>query len=164
MTKQVALYIKENITYYSKIKTKNRYTGVKAKAWGILSDYVRMRDWIKYRTSVSSGLLIDNWKNGDAGHYISMGSNGALIGFCDMNVHLQGSNENRQSSAHTGAYFRDELVRRYGESLLAELNIIKNKTVKADDWYFIERIEYIYKLFKQLKVKYPHIQFPNYLD
>jgi len=163
MTKQVSAYIKANIPYYGKIKTKSRYSGVKAKAWAIISDYVRCRDFYKYGTCVSSGTRIKHWKDGDGGHYISMSGHGAYIGFHDMNVHLQGANENRQSSAHSGAYYRDELVRRYGKELLKELDAAKNKIVKADDWYFIERIEDIYKKFQLLKQQFPNGDYPDYI-
>lgn len=66
-----------------------RYKKVKGKAWKILSDYVRMRDFIIYRRCVSCGKTINDWKDGDAGHFISMGGHGALTGFNDDNVHLQ---------------------------------------------------------------------------
>lgn len=162
--KQVKAHIKKYLPYYGKIGTKNRYTGVKAKAWGITSDYVRMRDFLKYRRCVSSGTPIANWKDHDAGHYYSMGGHGAYLGFHHLNIHLQGANENRQGSAHSGAYFRDELVRRYGEELITELTQAKNTTVKADDWYFIEKIKEMYGRFQELKKEHPNADYPRYLD
>lgn len=164
MTIQTKKYIKENIPYYGKIgPSKGRYKGIKGKAWDILSDYVRMRDWLRYKTSVSSGVRIEHWRDGDAGHYYSMSGHGAYLGFYELNIHLQGSMENKIGSAHSGAYYQQELVRRYGTKLLLDLAKYKNETVKADDWYFLERIEYIYGLFQELKKEYPNADYPKYI-
>jgi len=150
--------------YYPKITRKYRYTNqIKDRAWAILSDYVRMRDFLIYKKCISSGNEIQNWRNCDAGHYISMGGHGALIGFYDMNIHAQSKHDNHLSSMHTGARFRDELVRRYGTDIVKHLDSIKDKTVKADDFFFIGKIKEIYEKFSALMDKYPNCDYPDYM-
>lgn len=164
MTKQVREALK-NIPYYKGITRKYRYTNpVKDKAWGILSDYVRCRDFLKYGTCVSSGKRIIDWKATDAGHFYSMGGHGTAIGFYHLNIHAQSKNDNQLGSMHTGANYEKELVRRYGKKLLDELKVINQQTVEADDWYFIEKIKQIYSLFKELQSEHNGFDFPKYLD
>jgi len=160
MNKQLKLAIKE-VVYYTKILTKSRYSGVKAKAWAIISDFVRMRDFILYGTCVSCGKRITDYRNGDAGHYITMGGHGALIGFCTDNIHLQCKHCNQNSGADIGAEFEREIIRRGVD--IKYLNILKNNSTKADDWFFLDLIIKTYKQFKDLKKKYPNFQYPDYL-
>lgn len=166
MTKQVKAYIKEHLPYYGSIgPSKGRYKDVKGKAWDILSDYVRCRDWLKYGTCVSSGASIGiDWRNSDAGHFHSMAGHGAKLGFHEMNIHMQGKNENQLGSMASGAYYKETLIARYGNELIVELEFMKNETVKADDWYFIGRIEAIMNKFLDLKDEFPNfLNFPKYI-
>lgn len=164
MTKQSKAYIKEKLPYYGKIgPSKGRYKGIKDKAWTILSDYVRMRDWLHYGACVSSGKVISHWRDGDAGHYYSMGGHGAYLGFWEMNVHLQSPIDNKVGSAHSGAYYKEELIRRYGQKLIDDLVRYKNETVKADDFFFLARIEDLYEKFKELKTEFPDADMPKYI-
>lgn len=152
-----------SLPYYGKIKGKGKYSGVKAKAWGILSDYVRMRDFIKYKTCISSGEIILDWKYCDPGHYFTMGGHGALIGFHDMNIHAQSKSDNVWGGMEAGARYKEGLIKRYGNDILTELERIKNQSVKADDWFFLEKIKEIYQKFKQLKKDYPEYDYPEYM-
>lgn len=162
---QVLKDILKDIPYYTKIgPSKGRYKGVKDKCWTILSDYTRCRDWIIYKTCISSNKPIGHWRDSDAGHYYSMSGHGAYLGFNEMNIHMQSPNENRQGSAHSGAIYRDNLEKRYGKELLEYLSKARNESVKADDFFFIERIQKIHGLFAELKRKYPNaIDYPPYL-
>lgn len=162
MTKQAQKYIKENLPYFTKINAL-RYTGIKGKAWRILTDYCRQRDFIKYGVCVSCGKSIQNWKECDGGHYIAMGGHGALIGFSEKNVNLQCSFCNLNASQHTGVIYRDTLVTRNGEAFLGELEALKSGSVKADDWYFISRIEKVYTMYQNLKEEYPDFEYPEYV-
>lgn len=164
MTKYTKDYIKKNIPYYGKIKTKGRYKGIKAKAWGILSDYVRIRDFIKYGTCVATGQRIDNWNDTDAGHFITMGGHGVQLGFHPFNVHAQSKNSNRQSGADEGADFERELVKRYGQSTVNLLRKMKNDApIKADDWFFLKKIKDTHILFTSLRIKYRDFDYPDYI-
>jgi Bacteriophage Lambda NinG protein len=163
MTKKTKEYIKTNMPYFGKIKGKGRYSGIKAKAWSIVSDYTRLRDFIYYGRCVATGEKILDWRDGDAGHFYTMAGHGALIGFDVMNIHLQSKMSNKLSSASDGANFERELIERYGEEIIEYLNKVRNQTVKADDIFFLQKIKSIYGLFKELKEKYPHYNYPEYL-
>lgn len=165
MTKRAKDYIKDNLPYYKGITRKRRYSDeVKDKAWSILSDYVRCRDFLWFGTCVARGTRINDWRESDAGHYYSMSGHGTELGFSDMNVHMQSKNSNQLSSASDGAAYEKELIRRYGKSFMKELADMKNVSVKADDWYFIERIKDIAAKFQLLKVaNESKIEFPDYI-
>lgn len=161
MTKQVKEHLK-TILYYTKLPSK-RYNGVKGKAWGILSDYCRQRDYIIHRVCVSCLKPCSVWQNTDAGHYISMGGHGALIGFYSKNINMQCKFCNLNASQHTGAVYKETLIARYGKEIVEELEQIKVKSVKADDWFFIEIIKQTYEDYIYLKdISYPE-EFPDYL-
>lgn len=163
MTKRAKEYIKEKIPYYGKISRKNRYSDqLKDKAWTILSDYVRCRDFLSYGTCVATGSKINHWRDSDAGHYESMSGHGALLGFSDMNVHAQSAISNFLSSMADGARFKEELVRRYGEEYVKNIEIMKHQTVKADDWFFIGKIEEFHEKFLNLKNHY-ELDYPLYV-
>lgn len=162
MTKSLKEYIKVNLPYYTKIDTL-RYNSVKGKSWRLLTDYCRLRDFIKYRSCVSCGSFLSQWRDCDGGHYISMGGHGASIGFSDKNVHAQCSKCNLQASQHTGFYYKEELTRRYGEEIHSELEHLKNTSIKADDFFFVKKIEEIYEKFQSLKRESPDYDYPDYL-
>lgn len=163
MTKQAAKYIKENIPYYGKIKTKSRYSGVKAKSWAILSDYVRMRDFIHYGTCVATGVRFMDWREGQGGHYYSMGGHGVFSGFSDRNVHLQSESSNAWGGQDVGYAFGKELIKRYGKNYLKELQKETQTHAKDDEWFHLRKIEEIYEKFTKLKKDYPKFNYPNYV-
>lgn len=68
----------------------SRYGGMKGVLWTIFSRYVRKRDFIKYHGKcVSCRAYLQDWKDGDAGHYIAAGRCGLGLLFDEKNVHLQ---------------------------------------------------------------------------
>lgn len=161
MTNQVKKYIKENLPFYGKITSKGRYTGVKDKAWAILSDYVRIRDWLKWKVCVTCGKVIEDYTLCDAGHFISMGGHGALSGFSDENIHGQCKHCNQQSSFHLGVDFEKTIILRGYD--INKIKQLSNISIKADDWFFIKIIETTYKKFQELKEEYPDENYPKYL-
>jgi hypothetical protein len=163
MTKREKEYIKSSVPYYGKIPTKGRYTGIKAKAWAILSDFVRCRDWHRYRTCVATGQRIENWRDSDAGHYVPMASHGANIGFDTMNIHMQSKISNKLSSAEDGAMFKETLLDRYGDRIIRDIEESKRKTVKADSWFFIQKIEQVHSAFVRLMDEFPGGDYPDYM-
>lgn len=165
MTKQVQAYIKLSIPYYGKIpsNTKRGKDTLRKKAWCITSDFIRMRDFIKYGYCVSCLTTIHNWRMSDPAHYHSFAGNGVLSGFNLMNMHMSCKFCNGFRGAAAGHEMAEEIKRRYGDEIITHLNGEKMKSVKADDWFFIKVIENVYKLFQELKEIYPDYEYPLYL-
>lgn len=165
MTKRIKEYIKENVPYFGSITRKYRYKEIiKDKAWSLLSDYVRCRDFVRYGTCVATGVRIADWRESDAGHFYNMANNGVLLGFDPMNVHMQSKISNKLSSAADGANFERTLIKRYGEGVIKHLKSQKVETVRADELFFIGVIKEIWKLFQELKTQYPSHNYPEYLS
>jgi hypothetical protein len=157
-------YIKLNLPYYGAIQRKYRYTDpIKDKAWSLLSDYVRCRDFVKYGTCVATGEHVSNWRETDAGHFYTMAGNTGLLGFSDMNVHMQKKISNKLSSAADGANFEREIIKRYGTEIMGKLQELKRSTVKADSLYFLGVIKETWGKFLFLKTLYPDCTYPEYL-
>jgi hypothetical protein len=165
MTKQAQKYIKENIPYYGKIHgdTKRGKDPLSKKAWVITSEYVRMRDYIKYGYCVSCGSRIENWRMSDPAHFHSFGGNGALSGFNLMNIHMSCKMCNGFRGAVAGHEMAQELEKRYGAGIIDSLKREKMKTVKADDWFYISIIESVWLKFRQLQIENKEYDFPPYL-
>jgi len=162
--------------YFKKIPRKNRFktkqksktirnqVEAKDRAWAILSDYSRLRDFARYKgRCVSSGERVGHWRDFHSGHYASMGSCGASAGFYDLNVHGQTYYENMHGGMESGGRYKDELVKRYGEVVLTLIQEEKRKIVKADEFFFIKKIEEIYAKFQELREEYPDEEYPDYL-
>jgi hypothetical protein len=163
--------------YYKKIPRKMRFSTkqknetirkqveAKDRAWAILSDYTRMRDFVVYDgRCISSGQRVEDWRDFHAGHYASMGSSGAEAGFYDLNIHGQTYYENMHGGMESGGRYKDELIRRHGEQVIDEIEKRKRAIVKADEYYFIEKIKEIYGKFIILKETYPDYNYPEYLN
>jgi len=163
MTIRVAKYIKENIPYYGKIKDKSRYTGVKAKSWSIISDFTRVRDFIKFGVCVATGHRFGSYREGQGGHYYSMGGHGVYSGFSVKNVHLQSGISNKCGGQNVGHNFGEELKRRYGMDYLDILLKETQTYAKDDEWFHVRKIEEVYSLFQELKNEYPDADFPEYV-
>lgn len=165
MTKSSAKYIKENLPYYGKIdsSTKRGKDTLSKKAWVITSAYIRLRDFIKYGCCVSCKVRITDWREGDPAHYHSFAGNGALSGFHEMNIHLSCKYCNAWRGAAAGHEMATELKQRYGEDILNTLQQVKNKSVKADDFFYIGIIETMYAKLKALKQNHPNYTYPDYI-
>lgn len=68
---------------------KPRYVGLKGVYWYVLSRYVRQRDFYLYRSCISCGRTVFNWKDGDAGHFIPASACGFALLFDETNVNMQ---------------------------------------------------------------------------
>ena len=165
MTKQAQKFIKENLPYYGKIgsATKRGKDTLAKKAWVITSEYVRMRDYIKYGYCVSCKKPCSVWENTDPAHYHTFAGNGALSAFNLMNIHMSCKYCNGFRGAVAGHEMAEEIKKRYGENITQELLKVKQQTVKADDFFYIGVIENVYSKFKELKEEYPDFIYPEYL-
>lgn len=157
-------YIKNNFPNFKKIPRKYRYTEVvKDRAWSLLSDYTRIRDYLKFGHCVSCGKTVESWRLLQGGHYIPMGGNNAEIGFYHMNIHGQCGQCNAWGGMAAGGRYKEELDRRYGIELVPKLEGMKKLKPKADIWFFLKKIEEIYSLFDELQKEYPHLKLDNYM-
>lgn len=166
MTKRAQDYIKTNLPYYGKIgsDTKRGKDTLAKKAWVITSEYVRLRDYIAYGYCVSCKKPCGVWRDTDPAHYHTFAGNGALSAFNLMNIHMSCKHCNGFRGAAAGHEMATEITKRYGKGILKDLIDTKNKSVKADDWFYIGTIENVYKHFVLLKdANYGKADFPSYL-
>lgn len=92
------------------------------RLWKLVSDYVRIRDWYKYKGQcVATGIYIHHWKDGDAGHFIGWKTCNQIFKFDERNIHLQSPMSNRLGYADVGHNFGERLKQRYGENILQTL-------------------------------------------
>ena len=130
--------------YFGSIKRKYRYKDkVKDKAWAILSDYVRVRDFKK--GCISCGKRPETWRELQGGHYVNAGIGGVELSFDVLNVNGQCGYCN-MGGMDLGANYKMELDRRYGEGTADALHQRRFKTTNADKDFFIRKIEEIYGL------------------
>lgn len=138
--------------FYKSIKRKYRYktksknatiklsTEVKDKAWSILSDYVRQRDFKKYKGKcVSCHRMVDSWQDLQGGHFVNAGVGGAELSFDEKNVNGQCGGCNL-GGMDIGAEYAKELDTRWGEGTADSLHNRRFQTTKADNDFFIRKI------------------------
>jgi len=123
-----------------------------------------MRDFIKYGRCVATGMKFRDWKDGDAGHYHSMGGHGVYSGFSDLNIHLQSKTSNGFGGQADGHAFGEELKKRYGKNILKRLLLDTQIHAKDNDAFHYNKIQEIYEKFKKLKEENPNYRFPDYLE
>ncbi len=131
-----------------------RYKGIKGLYWSLFSEYVRRRDFYKYKTCVSCGKTFNTWKDSQAGHYAPAGNCGFGLLFDEDNVHAEcpGCNNPVFSPGKLITY-RMNLVARYGEKWVKKLDDrYKNaKNLSVKEWTKLEYEQEILKLKKKLK-------------
>lgn len=107
---------------------------LKKKLWKIFSEYIRLRDSDEYGNvrCISCGS-IRHWKDVHAGHYEKRGYLGTFVD--ERNVHGQCPRCNLYLNGNQSAY-AIALRKKYGETILEELDKLKNSREKYT------RIEY----------------------
>jgi len=115
------------------------------KAWKVVSDYVRERDFTKYGTCVSCYERFSDWKNGHAGHYKPWTLSNGLFKYDVVTISLQCATCNwnlKKSDAETGARFKEELERRHkidiDEYVRNGNTFYKDK--KIEEWELVEMV------------------------
>ena len=127
-------------------------TPIQKKVWKLVSDYVRIRDWYKYKGISVTGQYIQHWKEGDAGHFIGWTTCNNVFKFDVRNIHLQQSNSNRLSSMADGERFAKTINERYGQNYTDFLHSENNKLHggKLNDYDLIEYAKEIIEKMKEL--------------
>lgn len=131
-----------------------RYVGIKGVLWAIFSKYIRKRDFLRYNGKcVSCPSMLDDWKKGDAGHYISVSRGNFDTLFDEKNVALQCKKCNNPSwTPDASIPFARELDRRYGEGTADELFKRSNKVGKEySPQEYEEKIAYYKDEFENLE-------------
>lgn len=131
--KQAPVAFKRKIKYPTIMGVKSRrYSGIKGCLWAIFSDYTRLRDFLTYGKCVSCEHQFENWRDGDAGHYISVSRGSFLTMFNEKNVNLQCKRCNNPNwTSDASIPYRRELDRRWGDGTADELEKLAKKKVKA---------------------------------
>ena len=115
--------------------------------WKVISDFVRQRDFEKYKgRCVSCDHRFESYKEAQGGHFLPWGACNSYFKFDISNVHAQCSTCNyelKKSHAEVGHAFGEELKRRYGEKHLDWIEKENNKWrgVKLEDHIMVERVE-----------------------
>jgi len=113
------------------------------RLWRLTSDFVRIRDWTNYTVSVSTGLYIENWRDGDAGHYKPYSTCNGIFKFDEINIHLQDKKSNGFGGADDGYKFGDTLKVRYGPNILNTIEVRNRETPNTlKTTQILEKMEY----------------------
>lgn len=126
--KELAEQYGEKLTYW-------RYKGRKGIYWHLISKYVRMRDFIKYGTCISCGVGFCKWNEAQAGHYAPAGNCGFALLFDKRNINAEcASCNNPRFSPGKLIPYRTNLVNRYGEDYVKEIDDAYSKKVTMKEW------------------------------
>lgn len=130
-----------------------RYTGLKGVLWAIFSMYTRKRDFIRYNgRCVSCGTIVNDWKEFDAGHYVSVTRGNSWSLFCEENVHGQCKRCNNPSwTPDASIPFAYELDRRCGKGT-AEMIYTKSQEYAGSysELEYMQKIEHYKQKFAKL--------------
>ena len=77
-----------------------RYRGLKGKYWKLFSDYIRRRDFAKFGACISCGKRVSDWREFDAGHFISAGGGRFALLFDETNVNGECQYDNAFNENH----------------------------------------------------------------
>ena len=113
------------------------------KAWKVVSDYVRQRDFTKYAGKcVSCFRRLDRWQDGQAAHYRPWSTCNGLAKFNIKNLALSCAICNYGSGADVGYAFGNELVNRYGYEIFHEIELDNNehKGKKIEEYELVEMV------------------------
>ena len=121
------------------------------RLWRLVSDFVRIRDWHKYKTCVATGKIIERWQDGQAGHFRPYSICRGIFKFDERNIFLQNAKSNRWGGYDDWIAFEDEVVRRtsYDKDGMDRLNLAYE--LKINDSMVIEKMRDIIQKMGELK-------------
>ena len=112
-----------------------RYEGRKGVYWSLLSEYIRKRDLLEFGTCVSCGGKFEEIKQVQAGHYAPAGNCGFGLLFDKRNIHAEcPSCNNPRISPGKLIQYRQNLVERYGEDWVKQLDDDYSRKVIKKEW------------------------------
>lgn len=110
------MHIRQLVTVFVAVQlihVGQRYKGLKGKYWTLFSEYIRRRDFDRYGSCISCGKTVSDWREFDAGHFISAGGGGFALLFDERNVNGECQYDNAFNQNHLLLYRRG-LDARYG--------------------------------------------------
>jgi hypothetical protein len=130
----------------------------KKDTWKVFSRYIRLRDCLRTTNTLYLGRCVScgrvvKYNECDAGHYISRSVTATL--FDERNVNLQCKNCNGFPDGMTFENYRKELIKRYGDGIIIELE----EKAKENKKYTIQELE---ELTRELKEKIKLLEDENY--
>lgn len=110
------------------------------KAWKVVSDFVRQRDWDRYKRCVSCGAYLESWQKGHAGHWRAWSVCHGIFKYDLRNIALQCASCNYLSDGKIGHTFGEELKRRLGDDVLERIDKdnVANRGKKVEEWELVE--------------------------
>ena len=115
---------------------KKTVTQLKKKLWTLVSKRIKERD--DY-VCFTSGKKVEG-ANAHCGHMFPSGACGALLRYHPKNLHCQSYNENINLGGN-GAMYATRFVEVYGVEHFKNLLVLKNKSIKADSFFYETLIE-----------------------
>ncbi len=114
------------------------------RAWAVVSEYVRKRDFKRYGGKcVSCWRRLDRWQEGQAAHYKPWSICHGMYKFDPENIHLSCPFCNFIAGGDVGHAFGEELKRRSGFSDILQIIDHTNEAhrgQKCEDWMLVELV------------------------
>lgn len=104
---------------------------IKEKLWKVVSVKIKERD--NY-VCFTSGRKVEG-SNAHCGHMFPSGGCGAVLRYHPKNLHCQSYNENINLGGN-GAIYATRFIDTYGDREFKNLLNLKNKSIKADIWFY----------------------------
>jgi hypothetical protein len=135
------------------VRSTGRWVGPIGTLWTIFSMYTRKRDWLLFGGECCScEMILPHWRDGDAGHFISVSRGNNSTVMHPKNVGLQCKNcNNPDMSPDSSIPYAKKIDQRYGKGTADELWLLLQVSVQAMSELEIYReIDRYKKLFDEL--------------
>lgn len=127
------------------------------RLWRLVSDYVRISDWYKYKRCVATNRPIERWQDGQAGHFISYSKCNGIFKFDVDNIFLQSAYSNAWGDYDDWLAFEEEITTR-GVDIVKLRAKNRDTSLKFSDTEVIELMKDTLKKMEELEDK------PSYYD
>lgn len=100
-------------------------TPLQKRLWRLVTDYVRIKDFLRYGDCISCGHKFTSWQEAQGGHYRAYSKCKGMRKFDDLNVFAQCqfcNSRMNDDKFEGGRRFAENIVARYGEITLMKIN------------------------------------------
>lgn len=133
------------------------YTPLQKKLWKLTTDYVRIRDYVTWGTCPSCEKPFTSWYEAQGGHYRSFTQCKGYTKYSHKNVFAQCAFCNSRMNDDKfegGRIFANNIVKRYGQSRLDEINTYtQGSPVKVEIPIILDMMKEVVYLMKDLPIK-----------